>query len=54
MLINDICFVFCFAMQTIAKDTNVMIVAIAGKCMAGIANGIRKKFSPYAAAVSNA
>ncbi|XP_071485290.1 cytoskeleton-associated protein 5-like [Diadema antillarum] len=36
--------------KTIAKDTNVMIVALAGKCMAGIAIGIRKKFSPYAVA----
>nr|XP_054761945.1 cytoskeleton-associated protein 5-like isoform X1 [Lytechinus pictus] len=36
--------------KTIAKDNNVMIVAIAGKCMAGIALGIRKKFAPYAVA----
>lgn len=36
--------------KTIAKDINVMIVALAGKCMAGIANGIRKKFAPYAVA----
>ncbi|XP_030845166.1 cytoskeleton-associated protein 5-A isoform X3 [Strongylocentrotus purpuratus] len=36
--------------KTVAKDNNVMIVALAGKCMAGIALGIRKKFSPYAVA----
>ncbi|XP_022089158.1 cytoskeleton-associated protein 5-like isoform X2 [Acanthaster planci] len=35
--------------KTIAKDTNVMIVALAAKCLTGLANGIRKKFSPYAA-----
>ncbi|XP_071809133.1 cytoskeleton-associated protein 5-A-like isoform X2 [Asterias amurensis] len=34
--------------RTIAKDTNVMIVALAVKCLTGLANGIRKKFSPYA------
>ncbi|KAJ8023557.1 Cytoskeleton-associated protein 5 [Holothuria leucospilota] len=35
--------------KTISKDTNVMIVAVAGKCLAGLGNGLKKKFSPYAA-----
>lgn len=30
-----------------------MLVALGGKCLAGIANGLRKKFSPYAVSVSN-
>ncbi|PIK41381.1 putative cytoskeleton-associated protein 5 [Apostichopus japonicus] len=34
--------------KTISKDTNVMIVASAGKCLAGLGNGLKKKFSPYA------
>ncbi|KAK6191581.1 hypothetical protein SNE40_003232 [Patella caerulea] len=36
-------------LKVIAKDTNVMLVALAGKCLAGIAKGLRKKFAPYAA-----
>ncbi|XP_014669251.1 PREDICTED: cytoskeleton-associated protein 5-like [Priapulus caudatus] len=35
-------------LQIIAKDTNVMVVAAAAKCLAGLAAGLRKKFSPYA------
>ncbi len=27
-----------------------MVVAAAGKCLAGVANGLKKKFSPYALA----
>lgn len=38
--------------QVIAKDTNVMLVALGGKCLAGLANGLRKKFTPYAVSVS--
>ncbi|XP_055998398.1 cytoskeleton-associated protein 5-like isoform X2 [Ostrea edulis] len=34
--------------KVIAKDTNVMLVALGGKCLAGIAKGLRKKFTPYA------
>ncbi|XP_022338484.2 cytoskeleton-associated protein 5-like [Crassostrea virginica] len=34
--------------KVIAKDTNVMLVALGGKCLAGLANGLRKKFAPYA------
>lgn len=30
-----------------------MLVALGGKCLAGIANGLRKKFTPYAVSVSN-
>ncbi|KAK3102168.1 hypothetical protein FSP39_009299 [Pinctada imbricata] len=33
--------------KVIGKDTNVLLVALAGKCMAGLARGLRKKFSPY-------
>lgn len=32
----------------ISKDTNVLVVALAGKCLAGLATGLRKKFQPYA------
>lgn len=34
--------------KIISKDTNVVVVALAGKCTAGLANGLKKKFSPYA------
>ena len=27
-----------------------MVIAVAGKCLAGLANGLQKKFSPYALA----
>lgn len=27
-----------------------MVVAVAGKCLTGLANGLKKKFSPYALA----
>ena len=36
--------------QIIAKDSNVMVIAVAGKCLTGLANGLKKKFSPYALA----
>ncbi|KAK2715976.1 hypothetical protein QYM36_010510 [Artemia franciscana] len=32
----------------IAKDTNVNVIANAGKNLAALANGLKKKFSPYA------
>ncbi|XP_060608176.1 cytoskeleton-associated protein 5-A-like, partial [Ruditapes philippinarum] len=35
-------------MKVVAKDTNVMLVALGAKTLAGLANGLRKKFSPYA------
>lgn len=34
--------------QVLSKDTNVMLVALAAKCLCGLAQGLRKKFSPYA------
>ncbi|KAI8499624.1 Cytoskeleton associated protein 5 [Branchiostoma belcheri] len=34
--------------MTVGKDSNVMLVTVAGNCMTGLANGLRKKFSPYA------
>ncbi|KAG1678360.1 Cytoskeleton-associated protein 5 [Nymphon striatum] len=33
--------------KTISKDTNIMIVGLAGKCLAGLANGLKKKFQSY-------
>ena len=38
--------------QVVAKDSNVMLVALGAKCLAGLANGLRKKFAPYASTVS--
>ncbi|CAL1547332.1 unnamed protein product [Lymnaea stagnalis] len=35
-------------LKVIAKDTNVMLVSLAAKTLAGIAKGLRKKFQPYA------
>ena len=34
--------------RIIGKDSNVVVVASAGKSLAGLANGLKKKFSPYA------
>ncbi|KAI5101926.1 cytoskeleton-associated protein 5 [Silurus meridionalis] len=34
--------------KVIGKDTNVMLVSLAAKCVAGLSTGLRKKFSPYA------
>lgn len=34
--------------KVITKDTNVILVAQGGKCLAGIAKGLGKKFQPYA------
>lgn len=36
--------------KIISKDTNVLVVALAGKCLAGLASGLKKRFQPYAAA----
>ncbi|XP_045137050.1 cytoskeleton-associated protein 5-like isoform X4 [Portunus trituberculatus] len=36
--------------KIIGKDTNVMIVALAGQCVAGLAKGLKKKFAPFALA----
>ena len=35
----------------VAKDSNVMLVALGGKCLLGLANGLRKKFQPHACGV---
>lgn len=32
----------------VQKDNNVICVAIAGRCIAGLANGLKKKFQQYA------
>ncbi|OAD59416.1 Cytoskeleton-associated protein 5 [Eufriesea mexicana] len=34
--------------KVISKDTNVLVVALAGKCLAGLAAGLKKRFQPYA------
>uniref|UniRef100_A0A6B2EE03 Putative microtubule-associated protein n=1 Tax=Phlebotomus kandelakii TaxID=1109342 RepID=A0A6B2EE03_9DIPT len=34
--------------RVLTKDTNVVLVAMSGKCLAGLAKGLGKKFSPYA------
>ncbi|KAH3877159.1 hypothetical protein DPMN_001016, partial [Dreissena polymorpha] len=36
-------------MKVVAKDTNVMLVALGAKCLAGLAMGLRNKFNTYAA-----
>lgn len=36
--------------KVVTKDTNVILVAMAGKCLAFLAKGLAKKFSPYALA----
>ncbi|XP_020296342.1 protein mini spindles isoform X2 [Pseudomyrmex gracilis] len=36
--------------KIILKDTNVLVVTLAGKCLAGLAAGLKKRFQPYAAA----
>lgn len=36
--------------KIISKDTNVLVVTLAGKCLAGLAAGLKKRFQPYAAA----
>lgn len=38
----------CFFFQIITKDSNVVIVGIAAKCMALLANGLKKQFEIYA------
>ncbi|XP_063800617.1 cytoskeleton-associated protein 5 isoform X2 [Pseudophryne corroboree] len=37
--------------KVVGKDTNVMLVALAAKCLAGLAAGLRKKFGSYAGQV---
>lgn len=36
----------------VSKDTNVMLVTIAAKCIMGLAKGLRKGFSQHAPGVS--
>lgn len=36
--------------QVISKDTNVLVVTLAGKCLTGLAIGLKKRFQPYATA----
>ena len=38
--------------QVITKDSNVMVVAVAGNIVAGLATGLRKSFQSYAPSVS--
>lgn len=39
--------------KVLTKDSNVILVAMAGKCMASLARGLNKKFSPYALVISH-
>ncbi|ETE68319.1 Cytoskeleton-associated protein 5, partial [Ophiophagus hannah] len=41
-----------YADLVVGKDTNVMLVALAAKCLAGLASGLRKKFGQYAGHVA--
>ncbi|XP_075694010.1 cytoskeleton-associated protein 5 isoform X2 [Rhinoderma darwinii] len=34
--------------KVVSKDSNVMLVALAAKCLTGLASGLRKKFGSYA------
>ncbi|XP_039313050.1 protein mini spindles isoform X3 [Solenopsis invicta] len=36
--------------KIISKDTNVLVVTLAAKCLAGLAAGLKKRFHPYAIA----
>lgn len=36
--------------KIISKDTNVLVVTLAGKCLAGLASGLKKRFQSYAGA----
>ncbi|GLG98562.1 Protein mini spindles [Gryllus bimaculatus] len=36
--------------KIITKDTNVMVIALAAKCLAALGNGLKKRFQPYASA----
>ena len=40
------------SLQIIAKDSNVMIVAVAGRIVALLATGLRKKFTSYAGMIT--
>ena len=50
------CFLFSLpcCLQVISKDSNVMVVALAGNVITGLAKGLRKKFSAYAAFLMSA
>lgn len=43
-------YLFLRILQIITKDSNVIIVGIASKCMAMLANGLKKRFETYASA----
>lgn len=49
-------FITCYSLvfQAITKDSNVIVVALAGKCVAGLATGLRTKFAPYATSIVSA
>lgn len=36
--------------KIIDKDSNVVVVALAGRCLGGLAAGLKRKFQPYAIA----
>jgi hypothetical protein len=46
ILLLDLC-----SVQVVSKDSNVMLVGIAVKCIGLLATGLRKKFNPHAVGV---
>jgi len=45
--LNIKCTHFCF-LQIISKDSIAIVVTVAGNCLAGLANGLKKRFQIYA------
>lgn len=41
--------ILCILPKIITKDSNINVVALAGKCVTGLAQGLRKKFQTYSA-----
>ena len=45
---------FALSYQVISKDSNVVVVALAGNIVTGLAKGLRKKFTTYATFIMSA
>lgn len=52
VIVNTFTFIcnttYYFLLQVIAKDANVMLVALGGRLLGVLASGLRGKFAPYA------